>query len=221
LKLNKLAKRQILRDEVRDHLLDAIVRGELKPGERIIETRVAEMLGVSQAPVREAMRDLELMGFIESEPHRGATVCRPSQDEILTVYPVRATLEGVAGRLAVSRMTEEDFQQLEIELANMEDAARRNDRHAHSTANIAFHHIIIAASGNRTLLRLWEMMRLHNWTFVTAALSGQELASLAARHRILIEAMRSGDPDRAEEAMRQHIDEAAKWLTASFERQKE
>jgi DNA-binding GntR family transcriptional regulator len=215
LKISKPVKRHVLRDEIRDYLVDAIVKDEFEPGERIIETRIAETLGVSQAPVREALRDLELMGFVESAPYRGTTVCRPSLDEILAVYPVRAALEGSAGRLAAAHITAEHYLRLEDELAAMLAAAQRDDPHAQSVANIAFHQVILEASGNRTLLRLWQMMRLPNWTFVTAVLSGRNLVELARRHQILIDALRTGDPNIAEQAMRHHIEEAAQWLAVS------
>jgi DNA-binding GntR family transcriptional regulator len=215
LKQRKPVKRQVLRDDIRDHLVDAILSGEFQPGERIVETRIAEMLGVSQAPVREALRDLELMGFVESEPFRGATVCHPSLEEILAVYPVRAALEGTAGRLAATRITEEHFSRLQAALNAMVEAAQRRDRHAQSVANIEFHQVIFEASGNRTLLRLWQMMRLPNWTFVTAVLSGHNLLDLAQRHQSLIDALRSGSPDEVEQAMREHIEEAAQWLALS------
>jgi len=218
LKPGKPLKRQVLRDEIRDHLVDAILGGEFQPGERIIETRIAEMLGVSQAPVREALRDLELMGFVESEPFRGATVCHPSLEEMLAVYPVRAALEGAAGRLAATRITDEHFNKLQAALNAMIDAAQRHDRHAQSVANIEFHQVIFEASGNRTLLRLWQMMRLSNWTFVTAALSGHNLLELAQRHQSLIDALRSGNPDAVEQAMREHIEEAAQWLALSLDK---
>jgi DNA-binding GntR family transcriptional regulator len=214
-KISKPVKRQVLRDEIRDYLVDAIISGEFEAGERIIETRVAEDLGVSQAPVREALRDLELMGFVESAPYRGTTVCRPSLDEILAVYPVRAALEASAGRLSATRMTDEHYARLESELAAMIDAAERNDPHGQSVANIAFHQVILEASGNRTLLRLWQMMRLPNWTFVTAVLSGHNLVELARRHQVLIDALRTSDPNVAEEAMRRHIEQAAQWLAVS------
>ncbi len=215
MKISKPVKRHVLRDEIRDYLVDAIVNAEFEPGERIIETRIAETLGVSQAPVREALRDLELMGFVESAPYRGTTVCRPSLDEILAVYPVRAALEGSAGRLAATRMTGEHYLRLEEELAAMLEAAGRNDAHAQSVANIAFHQTILEAAGNRTLLRLWQMMRLPNWTFVTSVLSGRNLVELARRHQGLIDALRTGDPNVSEQAMRAHIEEAAQWLVVS------
>ena len=96
----------------------------------------------------------------------------------------------------------------------MIEAAKHNDQHAQSLANIAFHRIIITASGNGTLLRLWEMMRLHNWTFVTAVLSGQDLLKLAYRHQAILDALRSDDANVCERVMCQHIEEAAMWLKA-------
>jgi DNA-binding GntR family transcriptional regulator len=88
----------MLREQVKDVLLARILAGEYADGERLIETRIAQELGTSQAPVREALRELESLRFIESEPYRGARVRAVSLDEILEVYPVRSALEEVAAR---------------------------------------------------------------------------------------------------------------------------
>ena len=88
--------RTVLREQVKDILLQRIVSGELKPGERLVETRIASELGTSQAPVREALRDLELLRLVESEPFRGARVRGFGEAELIEVYPVRAVLEELA-----------------------------------------------------------------------------------------------------------------------------
>ncbi|HBY95342.1 MAG TPA: GntR family transcriptional regulator, partial [Chloroflexi bacterium] len=92
--------RRVLREEIKERLMDAILRGSYQPGDRIVETRIAQDFGVSQAPVREAIRDLELMGFVESTPFKGASVRALNRAELGEVYPVRAALEAVAARLA-------------------------------------------------------------------------------------------------------------------------
>src|SRR3954468_15644671 len=92
--------RTVLREQVKDVLLQRIVSGELEPGERLVETRIAQELGTSQAPVREALRDLELLRLVESEPFRGARVRVFDEEEMIEVYPVRAALEELAARLA-------------------------------------------------------------------------------------------------------------------------
>ncbi len=101
--------RSVLSDAVKDRLLEAILDGRYPPGSRIVETRVARELGTSQAPVREALRDLEALGVVEIAAFRGARVRRPSRDELLEAYVVRAELEAMAARLALPSFTAEDL----------------------------------------------------------------------------------------------------------------
>ena len=89
--------RTVLREQVKDVLLQRIVSGELQPGERLVETRIAQELGTSQAPVREALRDLELLRLVESEPFRGSRVRVFDEEELIEVYPVRAVARGARG----------------------------------------------------------------------------------------------------------------------------
>ena len=96
--------RIVLREQVKGRLLERILSGELRPGDRLVETRIAQELGTSQAPVREALRDLELLRFVESEPFRGSRVRGISPEELAEIYPVRAALEhGPAAALAARR----------------------------------------------------------------------------------------------------------------------
>ena len=104
-----MIERTVLREQVKDVLLQRSVRGELTPGERLVETRIASELGTSQAPVREALRDLELLRMVESEPFRGARVRAFGDDELVEVYPVRAALEELAGKLATKRPDGDDL----------------------------------------------------------------------------------------------------------------
>jgi DNA-binding GntR family transcriptional regulator len=96
----KLVSRPTLRDQIKDALLQRILQGTYAPGERIVEIRVAREFGVSQAPVREALRELEILRLIESEPFRGARVRGVRPEEIAETYPVRAALEAGNGMLA-------------------------------------------------------------------------------------------------------------------------
>src|SRR3954453_1018339 len=95
--------RTVLREQVKDVLLQRIASGELQPGERLVETRIAQELGTSQAPVREALRDLQLLRLVESEPFRGSRVRVFDEEEMIEVYPVRAVLEELAARLPPAR----------------------------------------------------------------------------------------------------------------------
>src|SRR3954453_4563667 len=100
-------KRRVFREEIREQLIDDILRGRLPPGTRIVETRLAQQFGVSQAPVREALRDLELFGFVVSSPFRSTQVRQISTDDLLEIYPIRPSLESLAARAAAPRMTDE------------------------------------------------------------------------------------------------------------------
>ena len=91
-------ERRVFREEIREKLIEDILNGRLAAGARIVETRIAQQFGVSQGPVREALRDLELFGFVVSSPFRGTQVRQISTDDLLEIYPIRAALEGVAAR---------------------------------------------------------------------------------------------------------------------------
>ncbi|WP_052890409.1 GntR family transcriptional regulator [Thermogemmatispora carboxidivorans] len=207
--------RRVLREDIKEFLIDAIVKGQYRPGERIVESRVAQELGVSQGPVREALRDLELLGFVVSSPYRGTQVRKVSRRDLLELYPIRAALEGVAARAAAMRIDKATLRQLEELLAEMRDAAVRNELHAQTAANIAFHRLIVQAAGNRLLLQYWDSMQLYTTTFVTVAIAQRTPQELAERHQVIIEALRDRDPERAEQVMRRHIEEAGEWLRAA------
>ena len=210
-------ERRVLRDQVKSYLSDAILRGVYKPGERLIETRIAQQLGVSQAPVREAIRELELLGLLKSEPFRGASVRQISTDELLEIYPVRAALEGVAARAAATRLTEDDFAHLSELLGKMLAAAATTDQRGFAEYNVAFHRVIVEASGNSTLINLWNTLQLSTWTLFSVMHSGHDIMELAARHRVVIGALRARDPHRAELAMHTHLEEVGEWVRSQVE----
>src|SRR3954464_524924 len=150
----------LLRDAIKERIVARILDGTYGPGERIVESAVAAEFGVSQAPVREALRDLEAMRFIESQPHKGARVREVTAEELVQIYPVRAALEEGAGREAATRMTEDQFAALSDELAGMRRAAEDDDLHALLVHDTRFHEIIVEASGNQVLLEVWRSLRV-------------------------------------------------------------
>jgi DNA-binding GntR family transcriptional regulator len=208
--------RRVLREEVRDHLMKEILDGHLAPGDRIVETRIAQQFGVSQAPVREALRDLELFGFVASSPFRGATVRQMSIEDHLQLYPIRAVLEGLAARYAAAHVTEAVLRRLEKLMATMQSAAARGDERAQIAADFRFHRTIMETAGNWLLLQSWERMQLATTTFLTIARSHHSLQDIADRHAPLLEALRGRDPERAEREMRRHIEEPGEWLRAAL-----
>jgi DNA-binding GntR family transcriptional regulator len=198
--------RTVLREQVKEHLLERILAGAYRPGDRLVETRIAQELGTSQAPVREALRDLELLRFVESEPFRGARVRAVSSQELGEIYPVRAALEEVAARAAAERLagaTEE----LETELEAMRDAAGESDLHGFVEHDVRFHRLIVEASGNGILLDVWTSLGVEARTAITALTAGIDHRELADKHEPIVAALFAGDPDRAAGAVRRHIEE--------------
>jgi DNA-binding GntR family transcriptional regulator len=205
----RVIERRVLRDEVRERLMEDILSGRLQPGERIVETRVAKELGLSQTPVREALRDLELLGFVVTSAFRGATVRRVSPEDWAEIYPIRAALEGVAARTAAMRISDEDVRLLRELIEAMRSASQRGDKHATIEADIEFHARIVDLSGNRVLKQLWQSLRLATTTFLTVSVTHRPLQELAERHTVVLDALVSRDGAAAEAAMRSHISDLA------------
>ena len=206
--------RVVLREQVKELILERILSGAYRPGERLVETRIATELGTSQAPVREALRDLEILRFVESEPFRGSRVREISEEELIEIYPVRAAIEEVAAREAATRL-DGDVDALEAELDAMHRAADKNDLHAQVEHDVAFHRLIVEASGNAILLETWLSLGIGPRTIVTAVRTGLDGHEIAERHRPVLEALRARDPDRAGTALRRHLEEFAERLRAA------
>jgi DNA-binding GntR family transcriptional regulator len=203
--------RSMLREQIKDALVERILDGTYGPGERIVEIRVAEELGVSQAPVREALRELELLRFVVSEPFRGARVREVTAEELAEIYPVRAALEEVAARAAAPALAGE-VGPLEIELTAMRRAAAAADVHEFIARDVAFHRVIVEASGNRTLQELWQSLHVELRTTITLIRRVDDLAQVAESHVPVLEALDAGDAERAASELRTHIESFASWV---------
>jgi DNA-binding GntR family transcriptional regulator len=212
-------ERRVFREEIREQLIEDILNGRLTPGARIVETRIAQQFGVSQGPVREALRDLELFGFVVSSPFRGTQVRKITTEELLEIYPIRAALEGVAARAAAQRIDQATLDQLEVLIGAMREAADRDDHRAEADADHNFHHTIVKASANHMLEHVWQTMRLSITTCLTTSITHRSLHEIAERHVAVVEALRSGDPDRAEAAVRRHIEEPGEWIRSAHQQE--
>jgi DNA-binding GntR family transcriptional regulator len=204
--------RSNLREQIKDVILQRILDGDYEPGARLVETRIAQELGVSQAPVREALRDLEQLGCIVHEPFRGCSVRAFSAQELIEAFPVRAALEALAARLAAERITEAELLQLAELLETMRAAAARRDAHGQSQANASFHATIVRAARNATLERQWSFLEPFSRTYISVSQPGLDLRTLSERHVPILDALRARDADAAAEAMHRHLMEAAELL---------
>ena len=137
-----------LRDVVFENLREAIVEGRLKPGQRLMEVQLAEQLGVSRTPVREAIRKLELEGLVVMLPRKGAYVANMSLKDLIDVLEIRASLEGLAASLAAERITDEDIKKLESIVEEFKDGINESNVEALLRKDVEFHECIFKSTNN-------------------------------------------------------------------------
>jgi len=202
--------RLVLSEQVKDVIIEAIMSGELKPGQRVVESALARQLGVSQAPVREAIRDLVLMGFLETEPYKGTSVRSFTPEGLHEVYTVRAAIESLAARQAASRLTEDDVRTLRKILDDMIEAGKNREADRMVHLDTEFHSTLVRIPGNKLLSQLLQAWRFGYWTIVPTGISSHNLQGLAARHGELLAALETRDPDKASHAMQRHIEDLGK-----------
>ncbi len=212
----ELISRSVLADQVKDRLLQDILAGRYPPEARIVETSLARELGVSQAPVREALRGLEALGLVEILPFRGARIRRPSIGELLEAYTVRFELEALGARLGVPRMTDADLADLEALGDEMQRAAAAGDRHQVAVADAMFHARLLHLAGNATLERVWRSLEPFSRTYITLVAPGADAHWTADLHPRILAALRTRDAEQVVAALREHFDEVAAHLADTW-----
>lgn len=204
-------KRESVTEKVVATLRRAILSGGLRPGTRLIESQLADQLGVSRAPVREAFRILEPEGLVVSEASEGTSVAGISEDDLREIFTLRSVLEGLAMRLLAERVTEEELARLSHTVERMEEAASRNDTERVMELDLEFHEQIWKLSGHRRLYEVLSNMIGPIRMFL--ALNTQvydRLLDNALEHVELFEALQSGKVMQAEKMMVEHIEEAGR-----------
>ncbi|WP_344284813.1 GntR family transcriptional regulator [Actinomadura napierensis] len=205
--MNTPVSAQLLRtglaDQIREFIVEGISSGRWEPGERIVERRIATELGVSQGPVREALRQLEAQRLIESLPNRGARVREFTEQDLAEIFPVRAGLERTAAELGMARIAG-CLDALERRNRQLSEAAREGDLHEQMRLSIAFHREIVEAAGNRLLFSVWEGLGIELWTTLSLRLHHTGIYSKSAEHAELIEAFRRRDP-QAPQLLHDHV----------------
>jgi DNA-binding GntR family transcriptional regulator len=196
--------RRALRHDVRDGIVRSILDGEIRPGDRLIEMQIAKAYGTSQGPVREALRELEMLGFVRSEMHRGTYVRDPWHRGMHELFQVRAGLEELAARLATPRLCD-DVSALQAEVDAMDGPAAVE----HSER---FHRLIVEASGNQLLLTMWSNLSISAHTALTMVALTPDATTIALSHQPIVDAIASGDPELACKASREHQDWFAELL---------
>lgn len=196
-----------LRDLVFNTLRQAILKGELKPGERLMEIQLAEKLGVSRTPIREAIRKLELEGLVLMIPRRGAEVAKISHKALQDVLEVRGALEELATDLACQRITEEDLQQLHEAEEHFKKVVEYGTEMEIAEADEAYHDIIYNATGNKRLVQMINNLREQMYRYRLEYIKDEaQRGTLISEHENILEAIRIRDIIRAKALMKEHID---------------
>jgi DNA-binding GntR family transcriptional regulator len=195
-----------LREIVFNTLRQAILTGDLKPGERLMEIHLAERLGVSRTPIREAIRKLELEGLVKMEPRKGATVAEITEKNLRDVLEVRRNLDTFAVELACERINEEQLEELERIVEEFEGIMHTKDSKTIAEADVEFHNFIVEVTGNDRLVQLVnslsEQVYRYRFEYIKDETTHQELVD---EHREIFDCIKSKDPSRAKQAMNRHI----------------
>ena len=206
-------RRRNLAEDVADHLRDAILTGQLRPGTRIDQDAVAEQLGVSRLPVREALIALDQEGLIRTIPRRGSYVQQLQRDDIADHYQLFGRVAGLAAARAVVRIDAKQLAELEAVHAQM---ATATDPREHERLNFEFHRIVNQAAGSRRIAGVLKLLSRslpsHYFEFIPEWPDRAE-----AQHGEILDAFRRRDPAGAQLAMERHLDESARYAIAALE----
>ena len=195
-----------LRDVVFNTLRQAILKGELAPGERLMEIQLAEKLGVSRTPIREAIRKLELEGLVLMIPRKGAEVAKISERSLRDVLEVRRSLEELAIELACQRMSEEDMDELERVQGSFRNAIARGEAMAIAETD-EHYHVIYQGTGNDKLVQMLNNLREQMYRYRLEYIKDEDKRQvLLVEHEHILKALRNRNIAEAKNAAREHID---------------
>ncbi len=202
----KIEEPKLLSEDIAESIKAAIIKGKFKPGEKISEGELAESMGISRTPLREAFRKLENEGFIEIIPRKGAVVTEIDAQEVYDLYEIKSTLEGLAARLAAVNMQDKDLEKLEKVNEELKVLIDQNDLEAFYRAHTRFHEGFVKLSGNRKLNQIISNLNDHFKRFgiVSLTLPGQ-YESAIKQHEEIIQAFRKGNEKLVEERVKNNV----------------
>ncbi len=196
-----------LRELVFEYIRKLIIKGDLKPGERLMEVELADKMGVSRTPIREAIRKLELEGLVIMEVRKGAYVADVSIKETIDILEVRSVLEGLAASIAAEKITEEEIKELEEINKVFEEAVRKNDTDKMIEKDTEFHNLIFKASRNTKLVQMvYSLQELVMRFRVIYFNEFKRAVEMPKEHKAMHEAILSRDSEKAAYYAKLHID---------------
>jgi len=202
-KRRPIEQHQTLREKILDTIREAILNGELKPGEKVAEPELAERFGISRTPIREAFRQLESEGYLTVVPRKGAVVTALSERAVEEFYAIKSILEGYAAQISADKMTEKDITKLETLNERLKILAEQGDVKTFFKIHNEFHDVFINASGNEKLAEIIHQMllRFNRFRLASIALPGRMEMSVK-EHDALIKAFRRKDGATADALVR-------------------
>jgi DNA-binding GntR family transcriptional regulator len=209
-----------LRDVVFMTLREAILRGDLKPGERLMELQLASKLGVSRTPIREAIHMLEQEGLAVTVPRRGAEVARMTLKDMEDVLEIREALDELAVRLAIDKISPEQLEQLRVVKKDFEMNTKSGDIKKIAEADVKFHDIIYEATDNPKLVSMLSNFRAQAYRYRVEYLKdANSYPVLIREHEAIVESIETKDEKKAMQAMHEHVANQALAVKAVIERQ--
>jgi DNA-binding GntR family transcriptional regulator len=204
--LKSLPVRRSLGQSVFENLKKAIVKGDLTPDSRVVESRVADALGISRTPVREAIHKLEREGLVRQGPKGGFFVAGLTPEDMEETFGIRSVLESYAAKLAAIRHLEGELRPLEEKLEAYQESLDRGDLDALPKINTEFHDLLYGLSRSQKLIKMINDLRDHIYRFRLVILKIEEMAKLSNEdHRLMLKAIRGRDVEGVERLVREHI----------------
>jgi len=205
-KLFEINDYELLSGKVYRLLKSRIIKGSFKPGEKLFETKIAEQLGVSRTPVREALRQLATAGFVKMSPNQVIVVNDISIKDLREVLQIRGVLEGLASRLAADLITEEKINELENCNKNMGKYLSQNNISAFSKESDKFHELILSTCGNDRLIQVRKNLaeQIYRFRNISLHIPGR-LESALKEHKEIAEALKKRDANKADAMSQKHI----------------
>lgn len=192
------------RDRIRGILLKRISEGVYLPGERLKEMALAREFEVSQAPVREAFRELETLGVLVSSHYRGTRIREISKQETEDIYQLRGYLEEIAVQLISPTKLKMEIEPIEALQVEMRTAARAGDMDRFARANTRFHRSIVRMASNQILLKVWDSFEIGMRSRLNLQKNQAKLLSLAEIHQPIVDSLKLGDLERTGTLLREH-----------------
>lgn len=218
----KIEGYELLSQKVYRALKTEIIKGSLKPGTKLSEGKIAEQMGVSRTPVREALKELAAEGFVKMNPNQAVVVSNASVEDVQEVLQIRGVLEGLAARLATRMISEEEIKELEKYQKQMEYYTKKDDVLAFSEMDAEFHELILNVCGNNRLIQIRKNLsdQARRYRIRSLSVPGRLKYSLK-EHQEIVEELKRKNAEQADRLSQKHIENVLANILAHKEKEED